>query len=208
MLTQVNESKHHQSKVTASPRPRPSAKENAVSASTLLDRATPVAPNLPAEVHPDQLALPLMWEVAAGVPSIPGLPRHLRVVGSESGDAQPPTAPMPTTAWVARMARAVIEVADGDRPASQLSRWVERAPLAMLSARGMAFRRHPAVRGRRGALSAMRATQQVRAVRICPVSPRAVETSAVLVGGGRGRAVAIRFEAKGTDWIVAAVAIG
>ena len=208
MPTQVNVSKRHQTKVTASPRPRPSAKENAVSASTLLDRATPVATDLPSEVHPDQLTLPLTWEVADGVPSVPALPRHLRVVGSESTDAQSTPAPRPTAAWVARMARAVIEVADGDRPSSQLTRWVERAPLAMLHARGMAFRRHPAVRGRRGSLAATRATQQVRAVRICPVTPRAVEASAVLVGGGRGRAVALRFEARETEWIVTAVALG
>lgn len=206
--SQVNVSKRHQSKVTASPRPRPSAKENAVSASTLLDRATPAAPHLPSEIHPDQLALPLTWEISAGVPSVPALPRHLRVVGSESTDPQPAPANRPTAAWVARMARAVIEVADGDRPATQLARWVERAPLAMLHARGMAFRRHPAVRGRRGSLAATRATQQVRAVRICPVTSRAVETSAVLVGGGRGRAVALRFEARGTDWIVTAIALG
>jgi hypothetical protein len=106
------------------------------------------------------------------------------------------------------MARAIIEVADGDRPAAQLTRWVDRAPLAMLSARGVAFRRHPAVRNRRGALSATRATQQVRAVRLCPVSPEAVEASAVLVGGGRGRALALRFEARGTGWVVADLALG
>lgn len=188
-----------------------------MSASTLLDRP-PTTPTLrlvdppvahsgiPAEIHPDQLTLPLAWEVAPGVPSVPELPRHLRLVGPSS----PPEHPSGslTASWVARMARAIIEVADGDRPAAQLTRWVDRAPLAMLSARGVAFRRHPAVRNRRGALSATRATQQVRAVRLCPVSPEAVEASAVLVGGGRGRALALRFEARGTGWVVADLALG
>lgn len=109
---------------------------------------------------------------------------------------------------MARIARAIAEVADGDRPAAQLSRWVERAPLAKLHARGAAFRRHPAVRGRRQELAAVRAAQQVRAVRVCPVAPGVVESSAVLVGGGRGRAIALRFEARGADWIVTAVEVG
>jgi len=217
-----------------------------VSASTLLDRATPI-PTLNVidgaasnEVHPDQLTLPFIWEVSEGIPSVPPLPRHLRLVGSDPNTADQqgagattsgvgsqraftgigrvaadgrPTSMQPaqealTPAWVARMARAIIEVADGDRPASQLTRWVERAPLAMLNARGIAYRRHPAVRNRRGELSAVRATQQVRAVRLCPVSPQAVEASAVLIGGGRGRAVALRFEARGSNWIVAAIALG
>jgi len=204
-----------------------------VPASTLLDRAPmPVALRVVGpesggpghlgghsltEVHPDQLTLPLVWEVSPGVPSIPALPRHLRLVGQASEDADPPgqhqagpeqpAAPL-SSSWVARMARAIIEVADGDRPASQLARWVDRAPLSMITARGVGYRRHPSVRNRRGALAAVRATQQVRAVRLCPVTPLAVEASAVLVGGGRGRAVALRFEARGEHWIVAAVAFG
>jgi hypothetical protein len=205
-----------------------------VPASTLLDRGIPSTPahptdGQPVQVHPDQMVLPFIWEVGPGVPSVPPLPRHLHLVGSDSAatpssaspsstSSAPPLtkgstsvvqpASMPSAAWVARIARAIVEVADGDRPAGQLNRWVDRAPLAMLSARGVAYRRHPAVRDRRNSLSAARATQQVRAVRLCPVSSRAVEASAVLVGGGRGRALALRLEARGSDWIVAAVALG
>lgn len=205
---------------TATPRPRLSSKENAVSASTLLDRVAPPDDAAGCEVDPAQLQLPLTWDVAPGIPSVPRLPRHLRLVGSEAADTRtPPVAssahpPQPLApgalqgAWVARIARAIAEVADGDRPAAQLSRWVERAPLAKLHARGAAFRRHPAVRDRRRELSAVRAAQQVRAVRLCPVAPGVVESSAVLVGGGRGRAIALRFEARGAEWIVTAVDIG
>lgn len=183
-------------------------------ASTLLDRAGLLDHPADEGVDPAQLQLPLSWEVAPGIPSVPKVPRHLRLVGSKAPEGEiahgPDQEPRVTlqAAWVARIARAIAEVADGDRPAAQLSRWVERAPLAMLNARGAAFRRHPAVRGRRRELSATRAAQQVRAIRVCPVAPGVVESSAVLVGGGRGRAIALRFEAAGPDWIVTAVEIG
>lgn len=180
-----------------------------MSAPTLLDRALPVDHETYPGEHPDQLPLPLMWEVTPGVSSVPELPRHLRLVGSDpAATPDEPRPPTPQPAWVARMARAIVEVADGDRPAVQLTRWVERAPLAMLEARGKAFSRHPAVRHRRREWSATRAIQQVRAIRICPVGVGAVESSAVLVGGGRGRAIGIRFEARGDAWVVTAIALG
>lgn len=203
MPSHANRIKRTLKPTTATPRPRPSSKECAVSAATLLDRVPPVSPD------PDQLALPLHWEVAPGIPSVPPTPRHLRLVGSApEHPAGEPLPKAPEAVWVARMARAVAEVAAGDRPATQLSRWVERGQLAMLAARGVAFRRHPASAHGRNARSAIRATQHVRAIRICPVAPGVVETSAVLVGDGRGRAIAMRFEVSGSDWLVTAVALG
>ena len=54
----------------------------------------------------------------------------------------------------------------------------------------------------------MRSLQQVRAIRVCPVAAGVAETSAVLVGDGRGRAVAMRFEAIADSWQVTAIALG
>ena len=197
----------------ASPRPRLTGKEPDVS--TLLDRLP--APILAsAEPGAEQLALPLVWEIAPGVPAVPQVPRHLRLVSDTPATAHPTNGPatvpggppIPPPIWVARMARAVAEVASGDRPAQQLTKWVEKRQLAMLAARGNAARRHPsAVQGRR-ARSAMRSLQQVRAIRVCPVAPGVAETSAVLVGDGRGRAVAMRFEAIDDAWQVTAIALG
>ena len=47
-----------------------------------------------------QLALPLEWEVAPGIPAVPPAPRHLRLVGSspDAVAAEPPM-PRPEPAW-------------------------------------------------------------------------------------------------------------
>jgi hypothetical protein len=45
-------------------------------------------------------------------------------------------------------------------------------------------------------------------VRVCPVAPGIVETSAVLVGGERAQAVAIRLEAVAGRWLATAVVLG
>lgn len=182
--------------------------------STLLDRL-PVPALAPVNEPDAQLPLPLVWEVAPGVPAVPPLPRHLRLVGGQ----EPPTTPagpavvpggpaVPPPMWVARMARAIAEVASGDRPTQQLTRWVEKRQLLMLAARGKAAQRHPSAIHGRNARAAMRSLQQVRAIRLCPVAPGVVETSAVLVGEGRGRAVAMRFEAVNDAWQVTAIALG
>ena len=183
--------------------------------STLLDRLP--APILVSGDHEaEQLALPLVWEVAPGTPAVPPAPRHLRLVGetpparhASNGPAAARSGPpVPPPLWVARMARAIAEVACGDRPAQQLTRWVEKRQLAMLAARGNAARRHPSAVHGRNARSATRSLQQVRAIRVCPVAPGVAETSAVLVGDGRGRAVAMRFETVNDSWQVTAIALG
>ena len=164
----------------------------------------------------EQLALPLVWEVAPGIPAVPPVPRHLRLVGSDShgddatsGPTALPCGPVvPPAMWVARMARAIAEVASGDRPAQQLTRWVEKRELALLAARGKAAQRHPSAIHGRNARAVARSLQQVRAIRVCPVAPGVAETSAVLVGEGRGKAVAMRFESANNAWQVTAIALG
>ena len=183
--------------------------------STLLDRL-PMPVLADTRADGEQLALPLVWEVAPGIPAVPPTPRHLRLVGSDSpGDdaASGPTAhpggpAVPPPMWVARMARAIAEVASGDRPAQQLTRWVEKRELALLAARGKAAQRHPSAIHGRNARAVARSLQQVRAIRVCPVAPGVAETSAVLVGEGRGKAVAMRFECANNAWQVTAIALG
>lgn len=155
----------------------------------------------------DQLPLPLDWEVAPGIPAVPPVPRHLRLVTADPVEVE--TAPQadaeetPSLAWIARMARAVAEVGCGDRPAGQLTRWVERRQLAHLAARGAAVQRHPSSRGK-----VTRALTHVRSIRVCPVADGVVETSAVLVGGTRARAIAMRFEFVAERWLVTAISLG
>lgn len=159
-----------------------------------------------------QLCLPLEYEVAPGVPAIPPTPTHLHLVGSAespvltetAGDGAPPdgapTLPPPGL-WTMRLARAIAEVAHGERPAGQLSPHVARDQLMRLSRRGQAVVRHPAGRAQRGTTR----LRTVRGVRVCPVAPGVVEASAVLVGGPRAQAIALRLEAVGSQWIATAV---
>ena len=150
-------------------------------------------------VRSEQLALPLTWDISPGVPAVPGIPRHLRVVG-DPGTYDTGGLDKLEVAWVARMARAIGEVAAGVRPATQLSRWVERHQLERLADRGAAMRRHPSSRSEHQ-------WRTVRSVRLCPVADGIVETSAVLVGENRSRAIAIRFEAVAGRWLVTAAAL-
>lgn len=151
-------------------------------------------------VRSEQLALPLTWEVSPGIPAVPGIPRHLRVVG-DPGTYDTCGLEKLEVSWVARMARAIGEVAAGVRPAGQLSRWVERRQLERLSDRGAAMRRHPS------AANGEHQWRTVRSVRLCPVADGIIETSAVLVGESRSRAIAIRFEAVGERWLVTSASL-
>lgn len=154
-----------------------------------------------------QLALPLTWDVRPGVPAEPQAPARLRLV-SPIPEPEADQLDGPELSWVARIARAIAEVGSGDRPAAQLTRWVERAELARLAARGQCAVRHPSARARRAEAGRARSAQQVRAIRLCPIRPGVVESSAVLVGADRGRAIALRFEHVADRWLVTAISLG
>jgi hypothetical protein len=158
---------------------------------------------LPPVSEPEQLPLAYEWEVAPGVPAVPPVPRSLRLVGAPVEPDVDPALPDPVK-WVAQLARAVAEVSVGERPAGQLTRWVTREELARLALRGNHVARHPASRAQRGVAR----LRTVRAVRVCPVAPGVLETSAVLVGGERAHAIAIRLEAVGGRWLATAIQLG
>ena len=156
---------------------------------------------------PSQLALPYEYEVSPGVPAVPPLPPHLRVVGDPGAadDRVDAWAGLPDPGpWVARLARACAEVAIGARPPAQLTRHVTRDELGRLARRGLAVARHPSSRAQRG-VSRLRT---VRAVRVCPVAPGIVETSAVIVGGEHAQAIPIRLEAIDGRWLATVVQLG
>lgn len=173
-----------------------------MSVRTLSDNPTdPIqAPELRVVPDPEQLPLALSWEVTPGVPAIPEVPRHLRVVGDTWASEEFPDLPEPRQ-WVATIARAVSEVMVGERPVAQLTRHLTREQLARVSARAAAMARHPSARAQRGRPRA----RTVRAVRICPVAPGVIEASAVLVGGDRSQAIAIRIEAVAGRWLATVV---
>ena len=150
-----------------------------------------------------QLCLPYEYDVSPGVPAVPPVPADLHLVVSPDPDAS--TVPLPDPGpWAARLARACAEVAVGARPPAQLTRHVQRDVLAQLARRGVAVARHPSSRTQRG-VSRLRT---VRAVRVCPVAPGIVETSAVIIGGERAQAIAIRLEAVEGRWLATVVQLG
>lgn len=155
------------------------------------------------------MALPLRWQ-SEGMPAGPAEPGYLRVVPDIDERAELAAAsrerPHPV-AWTAQIARVIYEVAQGERPASQLKHHVTRDQLTTLSIRGTAVARHPSTRGARDARGArgMSRLRQVRAVRCCLVAPGVVEASAVIVGAARSHAVALRLEAQPDSWLVTAV---
>lgn len=152
-----------------------------------------------------QLPLALDWHIAPGLPAVRavpptnthGLPSHIEVINDEGF---PTMVPHPVN-WASHMARMVFEVGCGERPSSQLNKWVQRDTLTFLALRGQSYARHPASRAQKG-LSRLRKVSGVRAMQ---VAPGIIEASAVLVGTARSHAVAMRMEAKGSQWVLTAV---
>lgn len=154
----------------------------------------------------EQIPLALQWQIAPGVPAVrplpkqpatSGLPSHIQVLNEEG---MPTSVPHPVT-WASHMARMVFEVGCGERPASQLNKWVSRQTLNTLALRGQSYARHPATRAQKG----MSRLRRVSGVRAMQVAPGIVEASAVLVGTARSHAVAMRMEARGNQWVLTAV---
>jgi len=160
-------------------------------------------PDLRALPGGEQLCLPYEYEVSPGVPAEPPVPMLLHLVGGTPEPRFDPRLPDPGR-WTAKIARAVAEVAIGARPPGQLTSHVDRGVLAVLARRGQAVARHPSSRMQRG-VARLRA---VRAVRVCPVTDGVVECSAVLVGGERAQAIALRLEAVDGRWLATAVQLG
>lgn len=145
--------------------------------------------------------LALHWEIRPGIPAVPAA-RHQRLLEKEPA-SEPAPDDAPALAFVARMAQACAEVAYGARPASQLKRWVHRTPLDMLARHGECVVRHPS--SRQGTID--RTFHVVRGIRVLRVSEGAYETSAVLIGKRRSRAIAMRLEWHGDAWLVTAVQV-
>jgi hypothetical protein len=93
-------------------------------------------------------------------------------------------------------------VAAGERPPGQLTRWVTRDIRETLARRGAAALRHPAGKARAPQC------RRVRSVRVTSPAPGVVEASAVVIGGERARAVALRLEVVRGRWLATAVEIG
>lgn len=107
-------------------------------------------------------------------------------------------------AWAQRFAQAAVEIASGDRPASQLVRWTTPSVQADLARRAQLVSRaagRPAGQGR----PAEAVRPLVVGVRTCFVERHVCEVSVRVRYGERHRAVAARFEARADRLICTAL---
>ncbi|GAB3434562.1 hypothetical protein GCM10027517_02770 [Phycicoccus ginsengisoli] len=108
--------------------------------------------------------------------------------------------------WAGHVAQALVEVMSGSRPAPQLLRWTVPEVYAVVARRAAVSARRAAAEGRRGVPAAGRAV--VRSVRVCEPADGVAEASAVVVDGGRVRALAFRMVGLDGRWRVEALQVG
>ncbi|MFE7507058.1 Rv3235 family protein [Promicromonospora sp. NPDC057488] len=114
-----------------------------------------------------------------------------------------PDLPDPT-AQVCRVVRAAVEVLRGERPASQLARWVTPQVYDQLLERGRLMREARQVRPPRPKAH----PAAVRRVRMVRLGATSAEATVILHDEGRVRAAAVRLEARRGVWRVAVLEIG
>jgi hypothetical protein len=107
--------------------------------------------------------------------------------------------------WARRYSQAVVEIVNGDRPASQLARWTAPRVHDELTRRAQIVARagvHQAGLGR-GRRPVVRPA--VHNVRLCFITPGVAEVSIHVRYGERSRALAARFEHRDQKWICTAL---
>ncbi len=103
--------------------------------------------------------------------------------------------------WTQQLVQAVIEVLANERPRQQLVRWLTPSLYAEISTAVLA-RAQP----KRGAPTA-RARRTVSSVHIFEPADGIIEANAVIIGGARARAVALRLEGWDGRWRCTRLAI-
>ena len=101
--------------------------------------------------------------------------------------------------WSAKLALAIIQALTGQRPISQLSRWVVDEVLAAIT---MYQRRSLRTRGRIAMSAAL------RSIRVQHPDPEVAEVAGHVVIGKRSAAMAFRLEALGDRWLCTALELG
>ena len=125
--------------------------------------------------------------------------------GDQLTDGRPlvpePTPALPDpTAQCCSVVRAAVEVLRGERPASQLARWVTPRVHDQIVERARLVRALQSERSGRPV--------QVRRVRLVRLGDDVAEATVVLDDDGRVRAAAVRLEARRGVWRVAVLEIG
>jgi hypothetical protein len=166
------------------------------------------APGAAAALIPGQGTLDLTYLLRGGLPARPepGIDLTLpapRLFGpdllEESGSPTDREVLPPPSAWVARLAQACLEVCTAGRPINQLLRWTSESVFEDLRSRYVPTARR-AARGLTGPQ-----TEKVRSVHVCEPANGVVEATAIIVGGQRTRALALRLEGWRGRWVCTAL---
>jgi hypothetical protein len=146
--------------------------------------------------------LALQWRLPGELDAVPDPGPLLRRVSAQGGpdpDTDPAVAQVPTAGaalpdpgpWTAQLVQAVIEVLGHERPRQQLVRWLSPEVYADLSAHVLAAApRGPGQRPRR----------TVSSIHLSEPADGVIEASAVVLGGRRARALALRLEGWDGRW--------
>lgn len=154
---------------------------------------------------PVQGTLALEWVLPGGAPAEPAADHALRLVPRPGvvDDTDPAVAQVPTARadlpdpgpWTAQLVQAVLEVLGRERPRQQLVRWLSPEVYAELSAHVASGPVRPAAGAAGG-----RARRTVSSLHLCEPVDGVVEASAVVLGGTRARAMAVRLEGWDGRW--------
>lgn len=151
-----------------------------------------------------QTVLDLRFVMPGGLPAVPEAPADVwspaprRCPREQIEQVGPPTqraALPPAGPWAARLAQAVLEVCTAGRPVNQLLRWTDPAVYQELERR-YAPRASRDARQRR-----VRAAERIRSIHLCEPADGVAEVCALIVGGERPRAMALRIEGWRGRWV-------
>lgn len=155
----------------------------------------------PGSARSVQGTLALSFALPSGAPARPEPPDAVRLAApsrpasgqrpmSDSRDraAQPPDRP-----WACRFVQALVEVLAGLRPVTQLLQWTSPEVYERV-------KRRAAVPGRWSPNPNVPRRARLHSVRLCRPCEETMEVCAVVRGGGRARAIALRFDHGSGHW--------
>lgn len=188
----------------AVPAPAPTAAQTGARPVPLLRPPRGVTRSLGARPRSTQGMLALEWTLPGDVDAVPIAVPGLRIVRRDpaTDDTDPIVATIATSRsslpepgpWTAQLVQAVLEVLAHERPRHQLARWL--APDVYVD-----LGRHLAASPpRRGATPAARVRRTVSSTHVFEPADGVVEATAIVVGGPRARAVAMRLEGWDGRW--------
>lgn len=111
--------------------------------------------------------------------------------------------------WAAQIARCTLEAVEGERPLSQLTRWISPQQYQLLERRRRRANQKPTA----GIPRNGHAEKRLRPVSVLSARCRATldgaqEATVILHDGFRGRATALRLENRGNYWLVTSLKLG